>query len=197
MNFEIKNLHFLPHAACDVTIELAKGEGVVFTGPNGIGKSTFFQAVMSKYESKMQLSLINQITLDFFYDRKIIDVQKILLESRPDLIDEQVLKHLWDEFGLSEKNSRTLSALSGGERQALKICMGLSKKADVYLLDEPFQSLDASKRDFLSAFISKKMKENFSFMIIEHELKNIPSGFNVLPFEMHDYTLKTGKMWTI
>lgn len=195
-HFHIKDPLFLPHAGCDIILELGQGEGIVLTGPNGIGKSTLFNALVKEYQDVNQLSLVDQRPLDFFYDRAITDVKKILLQTRAQIFDEETFCFLWEGFGLHEKKNRLLSELSGGERQTLKICVGLSKKAEVYLLDEPFQSLDLNRKDFLTRFINENLREKYSLIIIEHELQYISSDFTVIPLEMDGNVLKTGKMWT-
>ena len=59
-------------------------------------------------------------------------------------IDERVAETT-ELLGISNLLKRRIHALSGGERQRVAIAKALVKRPQVFLLDEPFSSLDAEK----------------------------------------------------
>jgi ATP-binding cassette subfamily E protein 1 len=67
-----------------------------------------------------------------------------------------------------EKKAKTLS---GGEFQRLSIALCLSKKADVYLLDEPSAYLDVEQRLAVGKLIRNYIDvKNCSAIVIDHDL---------------------------
>lgn len=195
--FEIEDPHFLPHLSCKIHLDLLPGEGTIISGPNGMGKSTFLHRLIQQYRSLYHFSLVGQKPLDYFYDRTVREVRNILLQSRKEQVVEKKLLQLWEGLGLVEKEDRPLSALSGGELQSLKLALGLGKKASVFLLDEPFQSLDVARKAFLCGALDDWRREGSALLVVEHDLNLFSGGWNVLPLLIEQNTLMTGEKWSI
>ncbi len=66
---------------------------------------------------------------------------------------------------------KPLVSLSGGERQKAEIAFCLSKRADAYLLDEPFSSLDEKAKSALVDVLNEKAQH--SLLIIVNHDRNI------------------------
>lgn len=92
--------------------------------------------------------------LDFFQDNKI---KKHLL-----LLKQVGLDYL--------KLGQTLSSLSGGEAQRLKIAAELHKDAQIYVMDEPTTGLHLSDIDNFYQIVRKLVQNNNTVIIIEHNL---------------------------
>jgi ABC-type Mn2+/Zn2+ transport system ATPase subunit len=198
--YEIKlnDPHFLPHCGCSIELTLNRGEVVVISGPNGLGKTTFINRIYESFKlNSDEVTLIEQRVLDFFYDRKLSEVKSIISSLENDTIDVSFFHQLWNSFGLDSKVDRLLSTLSGGEAQSLKLCVGLAKKAGLYLLDEPTQSLDHEKKSTLSEILEELRSRNKRIVIIEHDLKWMPQGWRVLPFILVDNIMSKGNEWNI
>lgn len=163
-HFNIQDDLFLPHLRCDVSFPLERKEVKYFKGENGIGKSTLFRSLSLKY--KHLICLIEQEPLDYFFNRPLSRVKKYFL-SYP-LIDSSLFQDLWSDFKLDQKENHRISFLSGGEKQVLKLCLGLSVKKDIFLLDEPHQYLDLQNRKKLHQVIKTFLDREKSFLVIEH-----------------------------
>lgn len=73
------------------------------------------------------------------------------------------------EVGLDYlKLGQTLSSLSGGEAQRLKIAAELSKTGEVYILDEPTTGLHLSDMDRLYSIIRRLTAAGNTVIVIEH-----------------------------
>jgi excinuclease ABC A subunit len=83
----------------------------------------------------------------------------------------KILKHLktLQEAGLGYlKLGQSLSTLSGGESQRLKIASVLTKKGNIYIMDEPTTGLHMSDIDNFYKIIKSLVRQNNTVIIIEH-----------------------------
>jgi ATP-binding cassette subfamily E protein 1 len=74
-----------------------------------------------------------------------------------------------DSVGLSEKRTRPLGELSGGELQLAAIARTLATEADLYLLDEPSSYLDIVHR-LQIARVLRRLGQRKSVLVVEHDL---------------------------
>jgi branched-chain amino acid transport system ATP-binding protein len=75
-------------------------------------------------------------------------------------------------MGIEDKANLMTSELSYGDKRKLEIAVALSLKPRILLLDEPFAGLGDLEIGEVSSIISR-VKENFSFIIIEHKISRI------------------------
>ncbi len=198
--YEIKlhDPHFLPHCGCSIELTLMRGEAVVISGPNGLGKTTFISRIYEDFKRNSdEVAFIEQRVLDYFYDRKLSEIKSIIGSFKNDAIHFSTFQQLWSSLGLHLKEDRFLSSLSGGEAQCLKLCVGLAKKAELYLLDEPTQSLDNEKKLILASILEELRSHHKMIVVIEHDLKWMPKGWRVLPFLLADNVMSRGNEWII
>ena len=72
---------------------------------------------------------------------------------------------------LKQVFDRKLDELSGGELQRVSIALCLSKKADMYLLDEPSAYLDVEQRLHVARMIKGIMeKRGSSALVVDHDI---------------------------
>ena len=157
----------------ELTIEqnkIQKNEIVGIIGPNGIGKTTFMKILAGEIKSdnteiqqKVKISYKPQYIT--YTGEKT--VQELFEGTNLEEIKTTLLKPLELE-PLLEKKAKTLS---GGEFQRLSIAICLSKKANVYLLDEPSAYLDVEQRLAVGKLIRNYIDvKNCSAIIIDHDL---------------------------
>ena len=101
------------------------------------------------------LDMTVEEALDFFADEKKVTRYLLLLQ----------------EVGLSYlKLGQTLSSLSGGESQRLKIATELRKKGNIYVMDEPTTGLHMNDIERFFQIVSKLVDAGNTVVIIEHNL---------------------------
>ena len=154
-------------------------------GPNGSGKSTWM---------KMAAGLIvpddGQMTLDgvkigaetkrhiaymptegcFYSYMKIKDVGRYYQDFFDDFDAQQFEKLIADmdlEMNMKVRN------LSSGMMAKLKIAVTLSRKAELYLLDEPLNGIDLLARDEVVNTILTNMSDNASVVISSHLVEEL------------------------
>ena len=195
MIFELNDPLFLPHLGCHLKLELAQGEILVLVGDNGIGKSTLLHRFHDSLNSAMS-AMSEQKSLECFFDRKLSTFRELFISSKPPGLNLDFFHSFWSDFGLNSKLERKMSHLSGGELQALKLGLTLSKNCDYYFLDEPTQFLDSEKRAILLKKIQSLVSFHRSILITEHNKDWIPSGWKVVELIIENSFLVKGKEWT-
>lgn len=194
-NFKVSDPHFLPHCGGDIELTINSGECAVIVGENGLGKTTLIQAC---YEQQNKHAvLIEQKTLDLFYDRSLGRVKEIFLTSGNDFLDRDFFDRCWTSFGLNLKHDRYLATLSGGEGQALKICLGLAQKVPILFLDEPSQFLDSHSKVVLNELLQQLLEEKKSIFIVEHDLSWLTIPMTFYKLRITERQLKVEKTWSI
>lgn len=194
--FELQDLTFLPHAACEIRLTLADRQAMVLFGENGIGKSTLLNRLSQKLKPS-EFVIVEQRASDYFYDRKLGALKNIFLELNLPDFNTQTFLELWKVFGLEEKEGRLLSHLSGGESQALKLVIGLCKETNFYLLDEPSQFLDPQKKKILYGKLETIRLQGKKLIVVEHHKDHLPQGWKAQELLIKDHILISGSEWTI
>jgi len=191
--FKVNDPKFLPHAGASLELSLQNGTALVVTGSNGVGKSTLMRRFYQDFSDVS--TLIDQTGLDYFYDRGLKRVKEIFLSARKDEVKEELFFKLWERFGLTLKEERFQSTLSGGEGQLLKLVLGITIQSKIILLDEPSHYLDEKMKEILNEVLEELMKEGRALMLIEHDLSWIKFPFKGILLEEREHQLQVVKTW--
>lgn len=148
--------------------EVHKNDVIGVLGENGIGKTSFVKLLAGadkpdagKIDEKVTVAYKPQ------YLEGSDDVVMAALGEAVQKYDAQLIRPLSIHPLLTKK----LNELSGGELQRVAIALCLSKKADLYLLDEPSAYLDVEQRIRVSKTISEIMEQRgTSAMVVDHDL---------------------------
>lgn len=171
MNYKIEFSHFLPKKGFEGELLLEKGKMTYIEGINGIGKTTFLGRLKeeSHYLLRMKSILIPQEPLAPISNLRVIDFFETLYEeSKRDVKMEPNL--YLKGYGVEESfASKKFKILSGGQKQLVKILLGFYFIGDVYLLDEPSQSLDLENKNKLIAIINKELKDDKAIIVVDHD----------------------------
>ncbi len=150
MILDIKHLRLAYGAhvlAPDVTFHLEGGECVLLAGANGCGKSTLLRLIGEKKRCVFiptGIPKVKGFTVEAFVRTgcfKESDWAGRLSEE-----SERRLQGALDLLGLRAQAGQDIATLSDGEFQKACIAVGLTRRADVLLLDEPTAFLDVENR---------------------------------------------------
>ena len=170
-----------------VNLQVAKGEFLAIVGPSGCGKSTLLNVaagilglttgeVLFGGEAvkgpNSQVGYITQKDLLLPW-RTVAENIALPLEirgyskaARADRVSKVI-----DQVGLQGFGSRYPSQLSGGMRKRVGIARTLAYGPDVFLMDEPFGSVDAQMRLVLHAEVLRLHQETGgTFVFVTHDL---------------------------
>ncbi len=161
---EVKNLvknYGSTRALDGVSFQLEPGKIMGLVGPNGSGKSTLLKIiagissyndgvvkVMGKPPGKLTRNFTSYIPeIDALYkDLTIADHVKFVKEFVEDW-DNSREKELYELLELHP--DQKIKSLSKGFRKRVQILLGLSRKAKVFLLDEPLSGIDPLSRSLI------------------------------------------------
>ena len=157
--------------------EVKKGEVIGILGPNGIGKTTFVKllAGIEKADNETEISPY-ELRVSYkpqYLSREYNGIVEQLLrnvsgdELETSLFHSEILTPLHIEKLLD----RDVSKLSGGELQRVAIAICLSRKAELYLLDEPSAYLDVEERFSMTKTIRRVIEnKNATAFVVEHDV---------------------------
>ena len=156
-----------------------KGEVIGIIGPNGIGKTTFVNAVAGKIEPQEgYVTLLGDYKISFKpqyiksedYEGTVYDVLKAA-NSQSVAPGSWLYMELVKKLRLDRLFDRQVSELSGGELQKLAVAQTLAREAEIYLLDEPSAYLDVEERLTVAKTIRRltETREVAAF-VVEHDI---------------------------
>ena len=109
-----------------------------------------------------------------FQHKNIVEVLAMTVYQAYEFFKSSKIKkhlHLLQEVGLGYlKLGQSLSTLSGGESQRLKIATELNKESNIYIMDEPTTGLHMSDIDNFYKIVIALVKNDNTVVIIEHNL---------------------------
>ncbi len=113
--------------------------------------------------------------LHFLYKGKnIADVLNMTVNQIQDFFENNKINKRFkalQDVGLGYlKIGQSLSSLSGGEAQRLKLASEIHKKSNIYIMDEPTTGLHMADIDRLYQIIKSLVQKNNTVIIIEHNL---------------------------
>ena len=155
--------------------EIRRGEIVGILGPNGIGKTTFVKVLAGMEESDDKQKL-GELSVSYKPQYIAPDyegtVQELLLSvAKENFMSSWYKTEILQPLRIEPLLDRNVMELSGGELQKVTITACLSRKADLFLLDEPSAYLDVEER-LNTAKTIRRIAEAHSVtaFVVEHDV---------------------------
>ncbi len=122
------------------------------TGRNGSGKTTLLNGIYNGKGlvancKRSEIVKISQFTSLF---NNLTIKENLVLHSDEWQINFDKFCYFFPEIDINVK----VKELSGGQKQILNIVIGLSMECKLYLIDEPFNNLDARRKKQLSDYLA-------------------------------------------
>lgn len=179
-----KRYHGNP-ALDDLTLELPKGRIIGLLGPNGSGKTTFI---------KLAAGLLTPNSGSIAIDGKVVGPEtKALVSYLPDRpyfsknmrvgqqldffqdfyadFDRTRAEEMLTALGISQ--NRRFKSLSKGNQEKVQLVLVMSRRAKLYLLDEPIGGVDPAARDYILNTIITNYDPEASVLISTHLIADV------------------------
>jgi ATP-binding cassette subfamily E protein 1 len=154
--------------------EIKRGQIIGILGPNGIGKTTFVKILAGIEETddrkkfgELEVSYKPQY-ISAEYDGT---VRELLMNVAKKFASSWHKTEILQPLRIPLLIDRNVSELSGGELQKVAIAACLSRKAELYLLDEPSAYLDVEERLNMARAIRRVIEtRNVTAFVVEHDV---------------------------
>ncbi len=171
----------------EVSLEIQKGECYALFGPNGAGKTTLMKifatllqptggtvtimgkdSVADREEARRFLFFIGHRS--FLYDdlTAVENIQFMMgLRGGSPTLGE--MKTALDRVGIGAYASQKSRTLSAGMQKRLALAKAIVAAPSLFLLDEPYASLDEKGIDIMNEAIRDFLKKGASVLIVSHD----------------------------
>lgn len=194
MIVEVKNLvkRYSELTALDhFNLNIKEGEILGLLGPNGSGKTTFINCLLSllKYD-KGEIKIFGSAMSPTNYSVKanigLVPQELILLEdlSVKENIDffcslyvsdykkrKQLIEEAMEFVELKKYENFSQKKLSGGLKRRLNIACGIAHKPKLLILDEPTVAVDAQSRNFILSGLKKLSRTGTTIIYTTHYIE--------------------------
>ncbi len=192
-----------------VTMQIEDGEFCFLVGPSGSGKSTIIKLITGELQPTSGTVHVNGYSLErirkreipflrrtvgvVFQDFRLISKMTVyenvafamrVIGAREKEIKERV-PYVLDLVGLSDKEKRHPSELSGGEQQRLAIARALVNNPSMIIADEPTGNLDPQMSFEIMSLLEEINNLGTTMLVVTHA-QNLVDEFNKRVITIND-----------
>jgi len=175
----------------DLSVTVMRGDRIGIVGPNGAGKTTLLRLLLGTLEptsgsvrrgTNLQVAFFDQLREQLDDEKSVADNVSDGSETvRIDGAPRHVLGYLKDFLFDPERARLPVKFLSGGERNRVLLARHFAKPANLIVLDEPTNDLDAETLELLE---ERLMEYSGTVIVVSHDrafLDNVATS--LLAFE--------------
>lgn len=169
----------------DVNLDLQKGRIVGLCGPNGSGKTTFIKilvGLLRDYQGEVKinnahvghesLGVISYLPDTTYFEKTMKGKECIkLFKDMYQDFDEAKMMELCQLLEVNPADS--FKKMSKGMQEKFQLALVLSRKAKIYLLDEPIGGVDPASRDKILHTILSSYAKDALLVISTHLIADI------------------------
>lgn len=177
-----------------VDLHLEKGQIVGLLGPNGSGKTTLI-----KLTAGLLVPTAGEVLVDGMKPGPETKAEVAYLPDRdflPDYMNVIQLLNFYEDFfadfdrpraqemlaDLNIPPKQKYGKMSKGTREKVQLILTMSRRARVYLLDEPIAGVDPAARDFILKTIISNYSEDALVLISTHLIADIETVLDDIVF---------------
>lgn len=172
------------------SVTVSPGTVMALVGPNGAGKSTLFKAIsglLPVHSGEVSVFghslgachqrvvyLPQRSEIDWLFPVTVMDLvstgRYIYLGWFKNLgpKDKGIATKALQQLGIADLAHRHINQLSGGQQQRVLIARALAQNADLFLMDEPFNAIDATTRETVKNVLSNIKGEGKTVIVATH-----------------------------
>lgn len=172
-------------AVNNVSLTLTKGKIVGLLGPNGSGKTTLIKmlnGLLTPTEGTIRIGgrevgVETKAHVAYLPDRtylsgnqKISDVLDFFCDFYSDFDKQRALEML---HNLNIEPDKKMQTLSKGTKEKVQLILVMSRRADLYVLDEPIAGVDPAARDYILRTIINNYNPESTVIISTHLISDV------------------------
>lgn len=183
-----------------VDLTLERGKVIGLLGPNGSGKTTMIKLMNGLirptkgeiYIDGEKPGIHTKSVISYLPDRTYFDewmnVRDVfgMFDEFYDDFDREKAENMCAALNIESKDR--IKTMSKGTREKVQLILVMSRKAQLYLLDEPIAGVDPAARDYILTTIINNYNEEGSVVISTHLISDIERILDEVIF------LKNGKV---
>lgn len=169
----------------DVSLKIEPGKVVGLLGPNGSGKSTLIKLINGLLQptdgqilvAGQALGIETKKMISYLPERtylnewmKVKDLLGFFSDFYEDF-DIEKARQMLATLKIDEDSK--LKTLSKGTKEKVQLILVMSRKAKLYVLDEPIGGVDPAARDYILNTIIKNYSEESSVIIATHLIQEV------------------------
>ena len=169
----------------DINLTIPRGKIIGLLWKNGTGKSTLIKLINDLLTPTSGTILVNgkeigvesKKIIAYLPERTYLDksmtVDKVIkyFSEFYDNFDSEKARKLLKDLDLD--TTQKLSKMSKGMQEKVQLVLVMSRKADLYILDEPLGGVDPATRDYILDTILNNFNEGASVIISTHLIADI------------------------
>lgn len=184
----------------DIDLDVPPGVLLSIVGPNGAGKTTLIKAILGlvrpaagnvliydkPYDSQRRIVgyVPQRGSVDWDFPTNVLDVVMMGRYGalgwvrRPGKKERELAMQALEKVGMEAYTTRQISQLSGGQQQRVFLARALVQDATVYLMDEPFQGVDATTERAIVALLQELRAKGKTVVVVHHDLQTVTDYFD-------------------
>ena len=184
----------------DVTFNIPKGKIVGLLGPNGSGKTTLIKLINDLLKEDdgtikvngLDLGVETKKLISYLPDKNYLNNNMTVLELL------NYFKDFYEDFRIDKAKeligkldldlNQKLKTMSKGTKEKVQLILVMSRKAKLYILDEPIGGIDPAARDYIINTILTNFSDDASLLISTHLISDLEKVLDEIIF------LKNGKV---
>ena len=183
-----------------ISLSVPRGARVALVGANGAGKSTLLKAIAGLLPVRRGTIRIYGNPVGACHHRVAYLAQRGLLDwrfpvslerlvmtgryvhlgwlRRPGKEDREIVRGALEQLGLDDLRTRQIGNLSGGQQQRALLARALAQDADLLLLDEPLNAVDAETRAVITEVLADLSAGGKTVLMATHDVGSLESDFD-------------------
>lgn len=169
----------------NINLKISRGKIIGLLGKNGTGKSTLIKLINDLLTPTSGEILINGHKVGV-ESKRVISYLPERTYLNKSMTPSDVIKYFsefYDNFDVEKANKllldlkldakQKLSKMSKGMQEKVQLVLVMSRKADLYILDEPLGGVDPATREYILDTILKNFNEGATVIISTHLIADI------------------------
>lgn len=188
----------------NITLELPKGQIIGLLGPNGSGKTTLLKlcaGLLTADSGSIQICG-KQVGMDtksivsylpdrtYFNSRQTVRQQLDFFRDFYEDFDYQRAETMLQQLNINPKSR--FGTLSKGNKEKVQLILVMSRRAKLYLLDEPIGGVDPAARDYILNTIVNNFDPDATVVISTHLIADVESVLGSYVFLHQGQIVRSG-----